>query len=72
MRPANEPETQYWRTLAMWLKAIAGLTGLVLVIGFLVIPAWKLKEIALIVVIVIGIAMMCYEYYEQLHEKDNE
>jgi uncharacterized membrane protein len=56
----------------MWLKAIAGLTGLVLVIGFLVVPAWKLKEIALIVVIVIGIAMMCYEYYEQLHEKDDE
>ncbi len=56
----------------MWLKAIAGLTGLVLVIGFLVIPAWKLKEIALIVVIIIGIAMMGYEFYEQVSEKEEE
>lgn len=56
----------------MWLKAIAGLTGLILVIGFLVIPAWKLKETALIVVVLIGIAMMGYEFYEQLHEKDDK
>lgn len=56
----------------MLLKAIAGTAGLILVIGFLVIPAWKLKEIALIVVIGIGIVMMLYEFYEQMHEKEDE
>ena len=56
----------------MWLKAITGLTGLVLAIGFLVIPAWKLKETALIVVVLIGVAMMFYEYWEQLHEEHKE
>lgn len=56
----------------MLIKAFAGIVGMILVLGFLIIPGWKLKEPALIVVILIGVAMMLYELYEQLHEKDEE
>lgn len=56
----------------MLLKAIVGLIGIILVLGFLGVVVWKLPEIPLVVVILIGVAMMIYEYWEQLHEKEEE
>lgn len=54
----------------MLLKLIAGLVGMVLLLVFLGIPAVKLREIPLIVVILIGVAMVAYEFWEQIREKD--
>jgi hypothetical protein len=56
----------------MPLKAIMGLIGIILVLGFLGVAVWKLQEVALIVVILIGVAMILYEYWEQLQEKEEE
>lgn len=56
----------------MPLKAIVGMAGIILVLGFLGVVVWKLPEIPLIAVILIGVAMMLYEYWEQLHEKEEE
>ncbi|MDP2238842.1 MAG: hypothetical protein Q8K18_01600 [Burkholderiales bacterium] len=56
----------------MALKAIVGLVGIILVLGFLGVVVWKLPEIPLIVVILIGVAMMLYEYWEQLQVKEEE
>lgn len=56
----------------MPLKAIVGLIGIILVLGFLGVVVWKLREAALIIVVLIGVAMMLYEYWEQLHEKEEE
>ncbi len=56
----------------MMLKAVVGMIGIILVLGFLGIVVWKLPEIPLIVVILIGAAMMLYEYWEQLHTKEDE
>jgi uncharacterized membrane protein len=52
-------------------KTIAGLVGLLMLLAFLLPPAIKLKKIALAIVILIGIAMAAYEFYEQLRNKDN-
>ena len=54
----------------MLLKLIAGLVGMILLLVFVGIPAVKLKEIPLIIVIVIGVVMMAYEFWEQIREKD--
>ena len=54
----------------MLLKLIAGFAGMILLLVFVGIPAWKLKEIPLVIVIVIGVAMMAYEFWEQVREKD--
>lgn len=53
-------------------KAILGLIGIFLVLAFLGVVAWKLREVALIAVILIGVAMMFYEFWEQLQEKEEE
>jgi len=51
-------------------KFIFGLVGLVLVIGFLAVPIVKLRETALIIVVLIGMAMAVYEFIETLKNKD--
>lgn len=55
----------------MNFKMFAGLLGLLLVIGFLLPPIIKLKKIALVGVVLIGIAMAVYEFYENLRSKDD-
>lgn len=51
-------------------KLILGLIGLVLAIGFFAVPIFKLRETALIVVVLIGVAMAVYEFVESLREED--
>lgn len=54
----------------MNFKSIAGLIGLLLLIGFVVPPVIKLHKIALIIVALIGAGMAAYEFYENLNNKD--
>jgi hypothetical protein len=51
-------------------KFIFGLIGLVLAIGFLAVPIVKLHEPALIIVVLIGVAMAIYEFFEELKKSD--
>jgi hypothetical protein len=55
----------------MKFKTIAGLIGLLAVVGFLAPPVIKLHKIALIVVALIGAGMAAYEYYEGLRKNDD-
>lgn len=55
----------------MKFKTIAGVIGLVMLIGFLAPPVIKLQKLALAVVVLIGVAMAVYEFYEQLHSDDD-
>lgn len=54
----------------MWLKVIFGLIGIALMLVFLVPVVVKIKSVALVGVILIGLAMMLYDYVEFLREKD--
>jgi hypothetical protein len=54
----------------MWLKAVFGVIGMVLMVAFLAPVVLKLKSVALIAVIMIGLAMMVYEFIEFLRERD--
>ena len=54
----------------MGLKLVFGLIAVVLALAYLGIMVFKLKEIALTVVILIGVAMMAYDLWESLREKD--
>lgn len=55
----------------MKFKVIAGLIGLILLLLFLAPPVIKLQKFALAVVVLIGVAMAAYEFYEQLHSNDD-
>lgn len=54
----------------MPVKIFAALVAVVLMIGYLVPPMLKLKEIALGVVIAVGIAMMLIDLWQSLRERD--
>jgi tetrahydromethanopterin S-methyltransferase subunit D len=54
----------------MWLKVIFGLVGIALMLAFLAPVVFKLKSAALVAVIMIGLAMMVYDYIEFLRERD--
>lgn len=54
----------------MWLKVIFGLIGIALMLVFLAPVVFKLKSVALVAVIMIGLAMMVYDYIEFLRERD--
>ncbi|MCF8199985.1 MAG: hypothetical protein K9J42_14560 [Sulfuritalea sp.] len=55
----------------MKFKVIAGLIGLIMLLLFLAPPALKLKSFALASVILIGVGMAAYEFFEQLRSKDD-
>ncbi len=54
----------------MWLKVIFGLLGITLMLLFLAPVVLKLKSVALVAVILLGLAMMVYEYIETVRERD--
>jgi hypothetical protein len=54
----------------MILKLVASMIAVVLMLAFLVPPALKLNDAALIVVIAIGIVLMLIDVYQSLHERD--
>jgi CDP-diglyceride synthetase len=54
----------------MFTKTVFGLIGMALFTVFVGAVVVKLKEPALIVVVLAGIAMMVYDFIEFLREKD--
>jgi hypothetical protein len=54
----------------MIMKIVAGLIAIVLMVAYLVPPAIKLKDLALSIVIVIGVALMLLDLWESLWERE--
>lgn len=52
----------------MFLKVIAGLIAMLLALAFYSIPIIKLKDVPLIIVVLIGVAMMFYEFWEEIRK----
>ncbi|MCF8149589.1 MAG: hypothetical protein K9K30_14595 [Burkholderiaceae bacterium] len=55
----------------MNFKVFAGLIGLIMLIAFLAPPVIKLQKLALAVVVLIGVAMAAYEFFENVGSKDD-
>jgi len=55
----------------MAFKLFAGLVAVVLLLGFMLPYVLKMQDIALGVVIVAGLAMMAWDLWESLQEKDD-
>ena len=55
----------------MNFKIGAGVVALILMLGYLVPPVIKLKEVALGVVICVGVAMMLVDLVQSLKSKDD-
>jgi hypothetical protein len=54
----------------MKFKTFAGLAGLVALLVFLAPPVIKLEKIALLAVVLIGIGLAAYEFYESIRKED--
>lgn len=55
----------------MIFKIVAGVVALILMLGYLLPPVFKLKDVALGVIICIGIAMMLVDLVQSLKAKDD-
>ena len=53
-------------------KFVMGIIALAMALAFFAPPAIKLKDPAMIVVILIGVAAMVYNFIEVLKEKDED
>ena len=54
----------------MILKILAGLLAVVLMVIYLIPPVYKLQDIELGVVVVIGLAMMLIDLWQSLRKDD--
>jgi uncharacterized membrane protein YqjE len=54
----------------MVVKIITGLIAMSLVIIYVAAPAYKLKDVALVIVISIGVVMMLVDLWQSLREKE--
>lgn len=54
----------------MGVKIAAGVVAVILVVGYLLPPVFKLQEVALGVVICIGIAMMLVDLVQSMRKDD--
>jgi hypothetical protein len=54
----------------MGLRLVFGVIAMLLVLAFLGVIVLKLKEVSLAVIVLIGVAMMAYDLWESLREKD--
>ena len=54
----------------MIMKIVAGLIAIVLMFAYLIPPAIKLKDLALAIVIVIGVALMLIDLWQSIWERD--
>lgn len=54
----------------MIVKLIAGIIGLVALAGFLLPPIVQIKEVSMVVVGFIGVAMAAFEFYQSLRESE--
>lgn len=55
----------------MGVKIAAAAVAVILIVGYLLPPVFKLKEVALGVVICIGIALMLVDLWQSLQSKDD-
>jgi hypothetical protein len=55
----------------MGVKIVAGLVALVLIVGYLLPPVFKLKDVALGVVIIIGLSMMAVDLWQSLKSRED-
>ena len=55
----------------MAFKILGGVVALVLAIGYLVPPIYKLKDVALASIVAIGIVMMGIDLWQSLQSKDD-
>jgi len=55
----------------MAIKFIAALAAIILVLAFLVPIAWKLKEVSLAVVMLIGVVLMLVDLAQSLKKPDS-
>ncbi len=55
----------------MWIKIFAAIVAVALVLGFVTPMVFKLKDVALGIVILIGIAMMLVDLGQSLRAKDD-
>jgi hypothetical protein len=56
---------------AMIFKYVAALVAVVLVLGYLLAPVFKLKEMDLGIVIIAGLAMMLADLWQSLKSKED-
>lgn len=54
----------------MAFRIFAGVVAVVLLGAYLVAPVWKLREVALGVVVAVGLAMMLVDFWQSLKSKD--
>lgn len=52
-------------------KIVMGLIALVMALAFFAVPAIKLKDPAMTIVILIGVAAMVYSFFEFVRERDD-
>jgi hypothetical protein len=55
----------------MKFKIVAGIVAMILMLGYLLPPVFKLKDVALGVVIIIGLAMMAMDLWQSLKSKED-
>jgi uncharacterized membrane protein len=55
----------------MAVKIMAGLVALILILGYLLPPVFKLKDAALGVVIIVGLSMMAVDLWQSLKSKED-
>lgn len=55
----------------MPFKIFAGVVAVALMLGYLLPPIFKLKEIDLAIAIVLGLAMMAVDLWDSLQSKDD-
>jgi formate hydrogenlyase subunit 3/multisubunit Na+/H+ antiporter MnhD subunit len=56
----------------MIAKIVMGLIALSMALAFFAVPILKLKNPAMTIVILIGVAMMVYNFIEVVREKDED
>lgn len=54
----------------MVMRIFAGIVAIALVLAFVIPPAIKLKDIALVIVIAIGVVMMLIDLWQSLKERE--
>ena len=54
----------------MLIKLITGVAATLLALSFLAIPIYKLKDPALIVVVLLGVTLMVIDLVDKVREKD--
>ena len=58
-------------TRALLMKGLAGLVAVILMLGYLLPPVFKLKEVDLAIAIVAGLALMLVDLWQSLKSKED-